>query len=217
VVVCVEEKWWCVCGVCVQAAGRLPPKMGGSGRPCTHARRLRLSAQSRRARESTGTRQLLLLLLAAAAAAAVSSCGGAAAFARVPLGASRWAAGPAVAYRPQRIRCDGVQDLAMGGGMGAKKKRFRTGSGEQRARWDGRGASSSAEQPQPQADRGAAGVDSTEERVAKLEALAARRFGGLIVVLEDIENAYNAGAALRSCEAFGVTEVWLVHNGIAEG
>ncbi len=105
----------------------------------------------------------------------------------------------------------------MGGGMGAKRKRFRTGSGEQRARWDGRGASSSAEKPQPQADRGAAGADSAEGRVAKLEALAARRFGGLIVVLEDIESAYNAGAALRSCEAFGVTEVWLVHNGITEG
>jgi len=28
---------------------------------------------------------------------------------------------------------------------------------------------------------------------------------------------YNCGAALRSCEAFGVTEVWLVHNGIKEG
>ena len=54
-------------------------------------------------------------------------------------------------------------------------------------------------------------------RTAKLEALAARRFDGLVVVLEDIGGQYNCGAALRSCEAFGVTEVWLVHNGIEEG
>ena len=106
-----------------------------------------------------------------------------------------------------------------GGGMG-KKKKYRKGSGELRSRWDPRGVSNSVNQPQavvrdePPQER-SHGKSAT--RVSKLEALADRRFGGLVVVLEDIADVYNCGAALRSCEAFGVTEVWLVHNGIEAG
>jgi len=40
---------------------------------------------------------------------------------------------------------------------------------------------------------------------------------GLVVVLEDPADAMNAGAVLRSCDAFGVTETWFIHNGILEG
>ena len=34
---------------------------------------------------------------------------------------------------------------------------------------------------------------------------------------EDPADAMNAGAVLRSCDAFGVTETWFIHNGIREG
>jgi len=52
------------------------------------------------------------------------------------------------------------------------------------------------------------------ERVKNFERLARQRQRGFTVVLEDVANPTNAAAVLRSCDAFGVTEVIFVfvHN-----
>jgi tRNA G18 (ribose-2'-O)-methylase SpoU/cold shock CspA family protein len=119
------------------------------------------------------------------------------------------------AQRPQRSRISGPWTMTED--RGGKKKTYRKGSGELRSRWDARGVSSSADQPQGKRENPVEVGDEGEARIAKLQALADRRFAGLVVVLEDIGDTYNCGAALRSCEAFGVTEVWLVQNGIKDG
>jgi len=38
------------------------------------------------------------------------------------------------------------------------------------------------------------------------------RQSGLVVVLEDISDPHNAGAVIRTAEAFGISDVWLVFN-----
>jgi len=76
-------------------------------------------------------------------------------------------------------------------------------------------ASDDPNAPQLEGDEAALGTG--ENRMAKIEALCKRRQAGLIVVLEDPADAMNAGAVLRSCDAFGVTETWFIHNGIKEG
>jgi tRNA (guanosine-2'-O-)-methyltransferase len=48
------------------------------------------------------------------------------------------------------------------------------------------------------------------ERCARLDEVAAARLGGLVVVLENLHDPHNGGAALRSCEAFGVLELRFV-------
>jgi tRNA (guanosine-2'-O-)-methyltransferase len=49
-----------------------------------------------------------------------------------------------------------------------------------------------------------------EERRARIDGVAASRLSGLVVVLEDLIDPHNGGAALRSCEAVGVLEVRIV-------
>jgi tRNA (guanosine-2'-O-)-methyltransferase len=49
-----------------------------------------------------------------------------------------------------------------------------------------------------------------DERRAKLDRVAAARLGGLVVVLENLHDPHNGGAALRSCEAVGVLELRVV-------
>lgn len=49
-----------------------------------------------------------------------------------------------------------------------------------------------------------------DERRAKIDRVAASRLGGLVVVLENLHDPHNGGAALRSCEAVGVREVRIV-------
>jgi tRNA (guanosine-2'-O-)-methyltransferase len=49
-----------------------------------------------------------------------------------------------------------------------------------------------------------------DERRDKIDRVAASRLGGLVVVLENLHDAHNGGAALRSCEAIGVREVRVV-------
>lgn len=49
-----------------------------------------------------------------------------------------------------------------------------------------------------------------DERRARIDAVAAARLGGLVVVLENLHDPHNGGAALRSCEAVGVREVRVV-------
>jgi tRNA (guanosine-2'-O-)-methyltransferase len=50
------------------------------------------------------------------------------------------------------------------------------------------------------------------ERAARLDAVAGARLSGVTVVLEDLHDPHNGGAALRSCEAMGVLEVHVVQN-----
>jgi tRNA (guanosine-2'-O-)-methyltransferase len=45
------------------------------------------------------------------------------------------------------------------------------------------------------------------ERAARLDEVAAARLSGLVVVLENLHDPHNGGAAMRSCEAVGVLEV----------
>ena len=52
----------------------------------------------------------------------------------------------------------------------------------------------------------------TPGRFAKMRHAAANRTRRLTVVLEDIFQAHNAAAALRSCDAFGVQEVHFIEN-----
>jgi hypothetical protein len=92
-------------------------------------------------------------------------------------------------------RVSGILALRMG--------RRRKGVGDQRSRWSTRIASSDPNAPQPEGDEIILGTG--ENRMAKIEALAKRRQAGLIVVLEDPADAMNAGAVLRSCDAFGVS------------
>jgi tRNA (guanosine-2'-O-)-methyltransferase len=49
-----------------------------------------------------------------------------------------------------------------------------------------------------------------DERIAKLDRVAASRLAGLVVVLENLHDPHNGGAALRSSEAVGVLEVRMV-------
>jgi tRNA (guanosine-2'-O-)-methyltransferase len=51
-----------------------------------------------------------------------------------------------------------------------------------------------------------------EERLAKIDRVAASRLAGLVVVLENLHDPHNGGAALRSSEGIGVLEVHTVGN-----
>ena len=50
----------------------------------------------------------------------------------------------------------------------------------------------------------------SDERRDKIDRVAAARLAGLVVVLENLHDPHNGGAALRSCEAVGVREVRVV-------
>mmetsp|Transcript_2340 Transcript_2340/g.5571 ORF Transcript_2340/g.5571 Transcript_2340/m.5571 type:complete len:356 (+) Transcript_2340:176-1243(+) len=98
-------------------------------------------------------------------------------------------------------------------GLSMMSPRRRKGNGPQRSRWQPREVSKDINMPQEAvSDDGGEG-----NRQAKIEALAARKQAGFIVVLEDPHDEGNAGAVVRSCDAFGVTEIWFVHNGLEEG
>jgi len=56
---------------------------------------------------------------------------------------------------------------------------------------------------------------ATEERLLKIKKVAEGRQKGFIVVMENINDPHNAEAVLRSCDAFGVGEVWFVHENVA--
>src|SRR5436305_1760595 len=49
-----------------------------------------------------------------------------------------------------------------------------------------------------------------EERRARITTVLEARLGGLVVVLENLHDPHNGAAALRSCEAAGLTTVHVV-------
>lgn len=48
------------------------------------------------------------------------------------------------------------------------------------------------------------------KRIKRFREVAAKRQSGFIVVLEDIHDPHNAAAILRTCDAFGIQNVWFV-------
>lgn len=52
----------------------------------------------------------------------------------------------------------------------------------------------------------------SEKRLEKIKGVVARRQAGLVVVLEDIHDPHNAEAIFRSCDAFGVQDVYLIFD-----
>jgi tRNA (guanosine-2'-O-)-methyltransferase len=58
----------------------------------------------------------------------------------------------------------------------------------------------------------AIGPTLSESRRQRLDAVAAGRLAGLVVVLEDLHDPHNGGAAFRSCEAMGIHELHVIQN-----
>jgi tRNA (guanosine-2'-O-)-methyltransferase len=52
----------------------------------------------------------------------------------------------------------------------------------------------------------------SEKRLGKINAVVSQRQQGLAVVLEDIHDPHNAEAIFRSCDAFGVQNVYLIFD-----
>lgn len=50
----------------------------------------------------------------------------------------------------------------------------------------------------------------TPERLKKIQRVAQNRQKGMAVVLEDVHDPHNAEAVFRSCDAFGVQDVYLI-------
>ncbi|RJO59704.1 RNA methyltransferase [Candidatus Parcubacteria bacterium] len=49
-------------------------------------------------------------------------------------------------------------------------------------------------------------------RQAKIKQVAENRQAGFVVVLEDIHDPHNAAAILRTCDAFGIQDVWFIFD-----
>lgn len=50
----------------------------------------------------------------------------------------------------------------------------------------------------------------TEKRLKRLQKVVEKRQSGFIVVLEDIYDPHNAAAVLRSCDTFGIQDVYFI-------
>lgn len=53
---------------------------------------------------------------------------------------------------------------------------------------------------------------ASEKRIEKIKHVVSQRQSGLVVVLEDIHDPHNAEAIFRSCDAFGVQDVYLIFD-----
>ena len=49
-----------------------------------------------------------------------------------------------------------------------------------------------------------------EKRIQRINSVVSLRQSGIIVVLEDIHDPHNAAAILRTCDAMGIQNVWLI-------
>ena len=54
----------------------------------------------------------------------------------------------------------------------------------------------------------------TDEREAKLDAVLAKRQCGLTVILENVFDPHNVSAVMRSCDAVGITEIFVLNTRI---
>ncbi len=52
----------------------------------------------------------------------------------------------------------------------------------------------------------------TEQREARIRAIAAKRQFDLTVVLENVHDPHNISAVLRSCDAIGLTEIYVLYS-----
>lgn len=52
----------------------------------------------------------------------------------------------------------------------------------------------------------------TEKRRQKFQTVACRRQKGLTVILENVHDQHNIGAALRSCDSVGISEVFVLYS-----
>ncbi|MBK7474478.1 MAG: hypothetical protein IPI11_00080 [Haliscomenobacter sp.] len=52
----------------------------------------------------------------------------------------------------------------------------------------------------------------TPEREGRISEVKSRRFTDLTVVLENVHDPHNIGAILRTCDAVGVSEIFVVHT-----
>ncbi len=52
----------------------------------------------------------------------------------------------------------------------------------------------------------------TEERKQKIQKIMSARQSGCVVVLEDVSDPHNAAAVIRTAEALGISDVWLIFN-----
>ena len=51
------------------------------------------------------------------------------------------------------------------------------------------------------------------KRIRKFKSVIARKQKGLTVILEDVHNSHNIAAVMRSCDAVGIQDVYLIHTG----
>lgn len=52
----------------------------------------------------------------------------------------------------------------------------------------------------------------TPEREGRINQVTSRRFIDLTVVLENVHDPHNIGAILRTCDAVGISEIYVVHS-----
>lgn len=54
----------------------------------------------------------------------------------------------------------------------------------------------------------------TPEREAKIKRVLNRRQGGLVVIMENVQDPHNISAVMRTCDAVGVQDVFVLNNSI---
>lgn len=55
----------------------------------------------------------------------------------------------------------------------------------------------------------------TPERAARIKSVLSHRQGGLVVVIENVHDPHNIAAVMRTCDAVGVQDIFVLNNSIA--